>query len=89
MTGSLCELLAKLVTIITELGAIIGVLYLIYSGFRFIAAQGNKDEIKKAKASLINALFGVVILLGATVIVQIIIGTISSVLGGPTGSCPL
>jgi hypothetical protein len=86
---SLCALLASLITILTEIGAIIGALFLIWSGFRFIVAQGNKIEMAKAKATLFNTLLGVSILLGASVLVQVIIGTISTVLGTGNGICSI
>ncbi len=58
--------------LVVKVGFPIVVLAIIYSGFLFISAQGNKDKLVKAKNTLLTTLIGAVILLGAHFIARAI-----------------
>ncbi len=77
--GSLCDLINAILNIVTEIGAIIAVLFIIWSGFLFIKAQGNPKEIEDAKRAFYATIIGTAILLGSSVIAKIIITTIGAV----------
>jgi hypothetical protein len=77
---SICGFVNSLINVITELGAIVGVLFILWSGFLFIKAQGNKEELSKAKRTFMTTIIGLGILLGSSVFAQIIMATITSVL---------
>lgn len=77
--GSICELISALLNIVTEIGAIIAVMFIIWSGFLFIKAQGNPEEIKKAKQAFYYTILGTAILLGSSVLAKIIITTIGAI----------
>lgn len=64
--------------ILLPIGSVIAVIAFIYSGFLFVMAQGNESELKTAKASLLYTAIGTAILLGATVLANVITGTINS-----------
>jgi hypothetical protein len=85
--GNICQLIDVLLNIVIQVGAIIGVIFIIYSGFLFLKAQGNSKEITNAKNTLFTTLIGLAILLGSSVIAKIILTTISNVIGGEQGSC--
>lgn len=59
----------------TILGAvgIIAVIYIIYAGTRWIRAGGKEEDIKEAKDTIRAALWGLVIIFGAFVIVNFVI----------------
>lgn len=61
-----------------KIGAPIVVLAVIYSGFLFVKAQGNPEEITKAKDALMYSLIGAAVLLGAQAISKIIVDTITT-----------
>lgn len=63
--------------IIMPIAAVCIVLAIIYSGFKFVMAQGDPGEIKKAREGLMYVLIGAAILLGATGISLAIKGTLS------------
>jgi len=54
----------------------IAVLFMIYSGFKFIIAQGNEQELKKAKVNFFWTVIGLSLLLGAVALAAILRGTI-------------
>ena len=74
--GSIEELIAAILNIITAIGTPIAVLFMIYAGFKFVSAQGNLEKIKDAKETLMWTIVGIVVLLGASVLSTVISGTI-------------
>ncbi len=51
-------------------------LAVIYSGFLFVKAQGNPEEIGKAKDAILYTLIGAAVLLGALAIARLVSDTI-------------
>ena len=62
-TTDLNSLLVLILKIVTEIGSIVVVFFIIYSGFLFVTAQGNEEKITKAKQALTWTLIGAAILL--------------------------
>tara|TARA_B100000745_G_scaffold20507_1_gene14141 strand:+ start:17992 stop:18318 length:327 start_codon:yes stop_codon:yes gene_type:complete len=58
----------------------VAVLFIVYSGFKFILAQGNSDELKKAKLNFLWTIVGLTLLLGAWALALLIKGTIDPLL---------
>ena len=58
----------------------IAVLFIVYSGLLFLIAQGNSDELKKAKLNFMWTVIGVTLLLGAWALALLIKGTIDPLL---------
>ncbi len=81
---SLQCLLYDIVNGVVGIMAIVAALYIIYSGFLFIAAQGNPAELTKAKTAFFNAVIGTAILLGAWAITAFVVNVISSVVEDPS-----
>lgn len=80
---TLPKVLNLLIDIVTEFGAVVAVLFIIWSGFLFVKAQGNQDALKKAKSTLYTTIIGTAILLGASVIAKIILNTLSQITNHP------
>lgn len=57
------------------------VLAFIWSGFLFIRAQGNEEELREAKTAIYWSVIGAFILLGAWGFAEIIASTVSEVTG--------
>ena len=74
-------LVGNLLKLIAELGAVVCVFFIIYSGFLFIKAQGEPAELSKAKSVFMWSVIGAAVLLGASVIAELITGTVQSVIG--------
>lgn len=79
--GDLVSFLSKLLNFITYLAVPIIVLMLIYTGFKFVAAQGNADKLADARRTLMWTLVGAGIILGANAILMAIQGTVTQIRG--------
>lgn len=64
--------------IIIPIGAILAVVFLVYSGYLFVTAGGNEDQIKTAKYNVLYVVIGAAIILGAKAIAAGIQGTLDS-----------
>lgn len=61
------------------IGVPIVTLAIIYSGFLFVTARGNPEELKKAKKTFMYTLIGAALLLGSLVIANAIQGTVDQI----------
>lgn len=77
-TTDIPTLLLKILTELSKLGIPVVALAVIYSGFLFVKAQGQPEELTKAKDALLYSLIGGVILLGAVAIANMVIETAKS-----------
>lgn len=76
--SSVSDLLYLAVDIATYIGVVLAVVFLIYAGFKYIAAQGNSEKIKDAHHFLLAVVIGIAILIGASAIVNVIENTLTS-----------
>ena len=56
----------------------LAIIVIIYGGYRYIASQGNPDEVTAAKNTITGAIIGIIIL----ILARLILGTISPTLVG-------
>ena len=76
-TRSLPALIETLVSkVVIPVGVPIATLFLVYSGFLFVKAQGRPEELTKAKETFMWTIIGIAILLGAWVLSAAIQATI-------------
>lgn len=68
-----------LINIVLYIGIPIIALAIIYTGFLFVQARGNSEELTKAKKALMYTLIGGAILLGAFVIANAIGTTVDEI----------
>jgi hypothetical protein len=71
--------LEKLFNIILRIAIPIIALAIIYSGFLFVAAQGNDEKLKNAKKTLLYTLIGATIILAAWVIASALKSTVDDI----------
>lgn len=62
--------------IVIPIGVSIAVLFIIYSGFLFVVAQGNEQKLTQAKATFMWTVIGTAILLGSWAIAVLIKNTV-------------
>ena len=79
---SIPELISVILSAVVAIGTPIAVLFLIFAGFKFVTAQGKPGEIDKAKEFLMWTIVGIVILLGAQLLAEIVKGTIEQLGSG-------
>ncbi len=73
------KFIEAVINIVLIVGIPIVVLAIIYTGFLFVKAQGNPEEITKAKSALMYTLIGATLLLGAFVIANAIGKTVDEI----------
>jgi type IV secretory pathway VirB2 component (pilin) len=64
--------------LLLPIGGILAVIAFIWSGFKFVSAQGDPGKIKEARTALWYTAIGTAILLGATALTKVIVGTIDA-----------
>jgi len=62
------------------LASVLVVLAILYSGFKFVIAQGKPKEIEEARSGLLWVLVGALILLGAVGISKALESTVNSII---------
>ena len=80
---SLPEFIKSILDIVMKIGIPVGTIFIIWSGFLFVTAEGNPAALTKAKSALFWSCIGLGVLLGSWLIANAIVGTITQ-LGGPT-----
>jgi len=76
--GTLMGFVEKILNIVVTIGIPIIAIFIIYSGFLFVKAQGNEAELKKAKDTFLYTIVGAAIVLGSWIFAQAIAGTINA-----------
>lgn len=66
------DLIARIVQWALYLSGAVAVLFVIVGGYRYLTAGGNEETATKARKSVVNALIGLVIIILAYVIVNVI-----------------
>ena len=56
-------------------------LFFVISGFLFLTAQGNEEQLKKAKNNFLYVVIGALLILGAWIIATLIAGTVNQLTG--------
>ncbi|OGI69991.1 hypothetical protein A3A09_02475 [Candidatus Nomurabacteria bacterium RIFCSPLOWO2_01_FULL_42_20] len=73
---NILDFVKKIFDIIWKIGIPVIAIFIIYSGFRFVQAQGKPEELTKAKKAFMAVLIGAAIVLGAWVLASAIGQTI-------------
>ena len=76
--GTVGGLIEGFVEILSYIAVLFAVIVIIYIGFRFVLAQGNKDTMNELKDWLLWTVIGVAIVIGARVIIDVVINTLSA-----------
>lgn len=76
--NSIPELLEKVLSLLVQVGTILLVFFLVLTGFKFVAAQGNPGAIEEARTSLTWVVIGGMLLLGAQALSMVIAAAVTS-----------
>ena len=68
---SIVTTLNHVINIFLWIAGALAVIYLIYSGVLYITAAGNPDQAKKGQQGVINAIIGIVIIVGVFFIIRV------------------
>ncbi|OHA15373.1 MAG: hypothetical protein A3H57_01730 [Candidatus Taylorbacteria bacterium RIFCSPLOWO2_02_FULL_43_11] len=72
----------EVLRIAAEIGGVFVVLGIIYSGFLFVSARGNAEELGKAKRAITYTMIGAALVLGAWAFAVGIANTINTITNG-------
>jgi len=74
------KFITKIIVNIIEIGLVlvgyIAVFFILFGGFQFLTGGSNPAQIEKARKSILNAVIGLAIAIGAIAIVNLLIGRI-------------
>jgi hypothetical protein len=76
-TTSLTGFLASVLKLVAQIGFPVIVLFIVYIGFLFIAAEGKPEKLKEARSYFFWAIVGGLIVLGAQALSYAIQGTVN------------
>jgi len=76
----LVTVINKLITWVLLLVGGIAILFIIWGGFQYITSSGNKDKAEAAKQTLTYAVIGLVVIVLAKVIVNLVTNTAATAL---------
>mgnify|MGYP001558903174 CR=1 FL=1 len=79
------DIIIKVLNILLGVAFLVAVLFLVIGGFRYITSAGNEEVAGKGRATIINALIGVVVIILSYVIVQVVARTVTTT-GNTTGT---
>jgi hypothetical protein len=77
-SSSLSDLIVKGIQLMLMFAGAIAVLFVIIGGYQYLASGGNDETAEKGKKTLLNAVIGIIIIVLAYVIINVIINTVSS-----------
>lgn len=66
------ELATAILFLIVSIGAAVFFFMLVYGGLRYMLARGDEKAVSEARAALANALIGLLLMIGAVVIIRLI-----------------
>ena len=56
-------------------------LFMVYAGFKYVAARGNESKVSEAHKNFLYVVIGAILILGAWVFATLIGGTVSQLVG--------
>jgi len=65
---------SQAVNVILLIAGVLALLYLIWSGIQYITSAGNPDKAKGARAGIINAIIGIIVIVAAYFIIRVAVG---------------
>lgn len=78
--NTLQEFIKKFLDVVLTIAIPVIALFIIYSGFLFVTAQGNSKKLTDAKNTLLYTIIGAAILLGAWVLASAVAETVNQVI---------
>lgn len=74
LTGFIWRIALNIVDIGLSVAGIIAFFFILYGGFQFLTGGSNPAQIEKARKTILNAVIGLIISLGAVAIINLVFG---------------
>ena len=75
---SLSDLIVNVIRLMLLFAGAIAVVFVIIGGYQYIASGGNEETAEKGKKTLINAIIGIVVIVLAYAIINVIVNLVGS-----------
>lgn len=79
--SSIPKFIAEVLKVVVKIAIPIIALFLVYAGFLFVRAQGNMQQLARARDNLMYAVIGALLIMGAWVLATLIAGTVTQLVG--------
>ncbi|MBI2051085.1 MAG: hypothetical protein HYT31_04800 [Parcubacteria group bacterium] len=66
--------IANIVNVVLGFLGILAVIIIMYAGFKWMTASGNEEQVGEARKMLLQAVIGLIIIMGAWVIINFVTG---------------
>jgi len=76
MNTTLQVIIARIINIAFMAAGLVAVIYLIIGGFRYVTSSGNAEMIESAKATILNAIIGLIVIFISFLLVNYILGAL-------------
>ena len=76
-SSSLPALIASIIEILLFIAGAIAVLFVVIGGYYWMTAKGNDEQAEKGRKTLTNAIIGIVVVIMAYVIINVIVRLVS------------
>ena len=70
-------LIYRIISLLLFVAGALAVVFVIIGGYQYITSAGNEEQSEKGKKTLLNAIIGVVVIVLAYVIINVIVNTVS------------
>lgn len=77
---SLLSIVSESLTVFYSFVGVVFVVLVIYSGFLWMTARGNADQVERAQGYLKNLIFGIIILFGAFIVTREIVTLLGEII---------
>lgn len=67
-TISIGDFISKLIHPVLEIAALLILFYIFFAGWKYLTSGGNKEELAKARAMVLHAIIGAILLLALFVV---------------------
>jgi len=75
---NLADFIKAIANIAMQIGGIAAVIFIIWSGFLFVTARGNEEQLKKARTTFFWTVIGAMVLLGAYAVALAVVAFVTS-----------
>jgi hypothetical protein len=80
--GDIASFIAGALKVLVMVALPVITLFVVYSGFMFVTAQGRPEKLKEAKTNFVYVILGALLIMGAWIIATLIGGTVSQLTNG-------
>lgn len=78
LPGNLPFVLISIIRVVLVMAAVVALGFIVYGGFRYIAARGEEQELESAKRMITGAILGLVAIGLAAAFVQFVVAAVLS-----------